>query len=589
MTNGNQILIVEDDPVVGRHIHRLLLNLGYQVTGPVTTGEEAVEKAPQCHPNLILMDISLEGDMDGIQAAEKIRKLEDIPIIYLTALSTDQILSRAKSTNPFGYLIKPFNERDLQSGIEMALNKHKLEIEIRRSENRIRTLFEIMGEGIVLVDYNEVITFANPAAEKIFNVPFGGLVGRSLKEFTSPDNFKKIRKQTELRKLGEKSEYELEITCNDGEKRIVLVTATPLEDSILGYTGGLGVLRDITELKDARERETRQRMLAESLRDVSIELSGTLNLNKLFDLILKNVGKVVPHDTSNIMLIEGDKLHLVRSAHYEKFGLLKKFKNLEFPIPASLDYMRKIQNQKVRIVNDVLTDPNWKDITGTHFIRSNISAPIILGNIVVGFINLDSHLPGFFTQEHADKLTSFAYLAAIAIENARLYEQMQNLAVTDELTGIYNRRGVIESGEKEFNRATRFKHPFALIWIDFDYYKKINDQFGHEMGDRVLKTMIAKCAKKLRDIDSFGRMGGDEFIILLPETDLEGGVMVAERLREMIQKTRMTFGKTKIKVTASFGVTAMSAKSEGFSKMLSAADNAMYAAKKLGRNLVRTS
>ncbi len=184
MVNETLIFIVEDDPIIGKHLHRLLMEFGYQVAGPVTTGEEAVIQASQCHPNLILMDITLEGSMDGIQAAEKIRSVQDVPIVYLTAYTDKITLHRAKITDPFGYLIKPFDERGLQTCIEMALSKHHLENEIRKSENKFRALVENVGEGISIVDQNEVITFANPAAEEIFNVGKNGLTGRSLKDFT---------------------------------------------------------------------------------------------------------------------------------------------------------------------------------------------------------------------------------------------------------------------------------------------------------------------------------------------------------------------------------------------------------------------
>jgi len=342
-------------------------------------------------------------------------------------------------------------------------------------------------------------------------------------------------------------------------------------------------------LKKSQESEKEQRLLSEALREVSVALSSTLNLNQVFDLILTNVGKVVPHDTANIMLIEGKIAKIVRIAGYEKFGYKKKFSNVEFTISSSPDFQRKLKQKKTQIIEDTLVDPFWNDLTGTNFIRSNLSAPIIVKGKVVGFINLDSQQSGFFTQVHADRLTSFAYQAAIAIENARMYEQMQYLAVTDELTGIFNRRGIIETGEKEFNRAVRFEHPLSIIWIDFDHYKKINDVYGHETGDKVLKGMVTACRKKLRDIDSFGRMGGDEFIILLPETDLTGGVYAAERLRQIVEKTKVSLGKERISVTASFGVTELSPKNNAFSKMLSIADDAMYAAKKAGRNRVRSS
>ena len=328
MVNETLIFIVEDDPIIGKHLHRLLVEFGYQVAGPVTRGEDAVTQVSQCHPNLILMDTTLEGEMDGIQAAEEIRAVYDIPIIYLTGYTDKKTLLRAKVTDQFGYLIKPFDERGLQTTIEMALSKHHLENEILKSEIKFRTLVENIGDGIAIVDQNEVITFANPAAEKIFNVRKNCLIGKSLKDFTTSDAFKRILEQTEHRKSGEKSVYEFEIARPDGQTRNLLVTATPVTGPTTGFQGGFGVLRDITELKKSQESEKEQRLLSEALREVSIALSSTLNLNQVFDMILTNVGKVVPHDTANIMLIEGKIVKIVRSSGYEKFGYKKNFNNL---------------------------------------------------------------------------------------------------------------------------------------------------------------------------------------------------------------------------------------------------------------------
>jgi diguanylate cyclase (GGDEF)-like protein/PAS domain S-box-containing protein len=581
------IFIVEDDPIIGNHLHRLLLELGYQIAGPVASGEEAVHRAAQCHPSLILMDITLHGKMDGIQAAEKIRSLLDVPIVFLTAHTDKNTLERAKITDPFGYLIKPFDERGLQTCIEMALNRHHFKDEIKKSESKFQALVENVGEGISIVDSEDVITFANPAAEKIFGVVKGGLVGKSLKEFTSPGDFQMIREQTKQLKLGERSVYEFQITRKDGQVRDLLVTSTPLRDPLTGYLGGFGVLRDITEFIRIQKSERNQRLLAEALREISVALSSTLDVNQVFDMILLHVGKVVPHDTANVMLIEGKKVKIVRAAGYEKFGNAKKFEKMVLDISKTPEFFSMLKRKKTKIIRDAHKKQSCRYLTGVNFIKSCLIAPIMVKGKVVGFLNLESCKMNFFNQVDADRLSAFAYQAAIAIENARLYEQMQSLAITDELTGIYNRRGILGLGEKEFSRAIRFDRSLCLLWIDFDHYKKVNDEFGHEMGDEILKTVVNNCRKRLRHIDSFGRMGGDEFIILLPETDLRGGVVAAEKMRMIAQKTKVPAGKSKAKVTASIGVTAMSMKYNSFSKMLSAADNAMYSAKKAGRNRVR--
>ncbi|HEY3363327.1 MAG TPA: response regulator [Methanosarcina sp.] len=124
MANG-RILIVEDEHIVAIGIKRMLKDLGYVVTGIASSGEDAIAKAESTFPDLVLMDIMLKGDMDGVEAAREIKEKFEIPIVYLTAYSDNEILERAKITEPLGYIIKPFDEKDLYSNIEVALHKHR--------------------------------------------------------------------------------------------------------------------------------------------------------------------------------------------------------------------------------------------------------------------------------------------------------------------------------------------------------------------------------------------------------------------------------------------------------------------------------
>jgi two-component system, response regulator PdtaR len=141
MSNAS-IMLVEDEMIVAADVKNRLENMGYDVSGIIDTGEEAVEKAGELKPNLILMDIVLKGEMDGIEAAQNIRVTYDIPIIYLTAYSDEKTLERAKVTEPFGYVLKPFEDREIQSAIEMALYKHKMDQKLKESEEKYRKLIE---------------------------------------------------------------------------------------------------------------------------------------------------------------------------------------------------------------------------------------------------------------------------------------------------------------------------------------------------------------------------------------------------------------------------------------------------------------
>jgi PAS domain S-box-containing protein len=159
------ILIVEDDFVIAKVLAESLQELGYQVAGIISTGEEAVERAAKVHPDLVLMDIRLKGEMDGIEAGEQISGDLHIPIVYLTAYSDERTVERAKITEPYGYLIKPFTDTELKTTLEMAIYKHRREKREReKGEWFLETLMAI-SDGIITTNPEGQISFMNPAAE----------------------------------------------------------------------------------------------------------------------------------------------------------------------------------------------------------------------------------------------------------------------------------------------------------------------------------------------------------------------------------------------------------------------------------------
>ncbi|MEG4444270.1 ATP-binding protein [Microcoleus sp. AT9_B5] len=144
--NPIQILVVEDEIIVAQDIAGRLKKLGYAVTATVSSGEEAIQKAIENPPDLVLMDIVLKGDMDGVTAAEKIRSNRNVPTVFLTAYADDQTLQRAKLTDPFGYIIKPFQQNDLRVAIEIALHRHEIETKMRESLKAAEAVIESVEE-----------------------------------------------------------------------------------------------------------------------------------------------------------------------------------------------------------------------------------------------------------------------------------------------------------------------------------------------------------------------------------------------------------------------------------------------------------
>jgi PAS domain S-box-containing protein len=164
---GKRILVVEDEIITADDIRENLQDLGYTVLAVVSSGEEAIKKIEEASPDLVLMDIMLQKELDGIETAKQIRFRFNIPVVYLTAYSDKKILERAKITEPFGYILKPFSERELQINIDIALYKHKMEKELKESEKWLAAIIKGLGDAVVATDKNGIIKHMNPFAEAI--------------------------------------------------------------------------------------------------------------------------------------------------------------------------------------------------------------------------------------------------------------------------------------------------------------------------------------------------------------------------------------------------------------------------------------
>ncbi|MFQ6109927.1 MAG: sensor histidine kinase [Candidatus Aminicenantales bacterium] len=255
-----RIMVVEDDSIIAESIKSTLQSFGYVVPSVVSSGEEALERSEKDSPDLVLMDIVLKGAMDGIEAAHQIRNRFQIPIVFLTAFSDKKILERAKITEPFGYIIKPFEDRELHSIIEIALYKHRMERKLKENEEWLFTTLKSIGDAVIVTDTQSRMRFMNPVAESLTGWKQKEAFEKPLREVfniisektgkRAEDPVSRVLRKGAIVGLADRT---LLIT-KDGQKLPIDDSAAPIKDDRGKVIGIVLVFRDITERRKSEEK-----------------------------------------------------------------------------------------------------------------------------------------------------------------------------------------------------------------------------------------------------------------------------------------------------------------------------------------------
>lgn len=417
-----KILIVEDEIIVARDIQARLERAGYDDSVIATTGDDAVRIAWEVKPDLILMDIILRrGFMDGFSTVQKIKEHLDVPVVYLTARGDDASLRKAKITKPYGYVMKPFQTRELVMAVEIALNRHELEQKLHESNRWLTTTLASIGEGVVATDGHGKIRFANSIAASLLECPPEDIAGRDLDEH----------------------------------------------------------LRLFTSL--SREPVPSPHLLLERTQDRIVSLT---------DVILKTAaGNERPLDVT-VAAMESDGT----------------------------------ENQSFVCV--------FRDIT----------------------------------------------------ERKMAEEYVRHLAYHDSLTGLPNRVNLFERIQGSMIQCQRHGRNMAVLFLDLDDFKIVNDTLGHAAGDALLKELADRLRESVRADDIIARLAGDEFIIVLSDvaaiSDIE---RVAEKIVSRLAEP-FAIEDNEVIVTASIGISIFPLHSYEMDDLIRYADTAMYLAKQRGKS-----
>ena len=361
MSHKIKILIVEDEQIAARDIKQNLSNLGYTVVGIAATGKKALQCTEETQPDLVLMDIVLKGKMDGIETAEQIRKLHDIPIVYLTAHADERTLNKAKITVPFGYILKPVDERELQSTIEMAVYRHEMEKRLKERESWFSTTLRSIGDGVVATDEKDCITFMNSMAEELTGWSQKDALGKSVNEVFHliSKNSKEaidseIKNTMHVMESRDLKNYTILLSGNSREIPIEH-TVSPIKDDRGLTIGSVVVFRDITERLSA---ENTSRFTEEALRESEERYRSLFEESRDAIYITTRKGNFVIANQSAMDLFGFKKEEMIRLNISELYADAEEWKQFKRDIEQKgsvRDYEVKFRNKNDEELNCLLT------------------------------------------------------------------------------------------------------------------------------------------------------------------------------------------------------------------------------------------
>lgn len=330
------------------------------------------------------------------------------------------------------------------------------------------------------------------------------------------------------------------------------------------------------------------------LNELSKAVVGTLEADKIVLTAYTRMQALVPHDILSVALFKQKKLWVLSNIKLDgerleevKASALSALKEIadapdENTYKTAVKYLKKEKSETSR--TDIPPDdPEFK-------VSNRLFLPMEIGNNRIGGLQLIRHTDEPFSEHQYNIVSMIVSTLTLALRNSEIHREVQEMATTDSLTGLFNKRYFLENLTKEFKSTMRYQTPVSLIMIDLDNFKPVNDQFGHQAGDVVLREIASVLVRSLREIDVPARYGGDEIAIILPETVMEQAFFVAKRIKRLIEERPIKFGEKCIQVTASFGISSCpNSQIKTVEDMITAADKALYEAKRDGRNRIESS
>jgi len=476
-----KILIVEDERVVAADIKMRLERLGYAVPAIAFSREKAVKKAEETHPDLVLMDIVLEGEMDGIDAASVIRSRFDIPVVYLTAHADKKMLERAKVTEPFGYILKPYEDRELLSIIEIALYKHKMEKNLKQTQEWLSTMLKSIGEAVIATDTKGNVTFMNHIAQTLTGWKMEEGLGRPLK-----DVFNIINEET-----GEPAEDPVTKVLQEGgviglENQSLLIAKDATEIAIdasgapikneRGYISGVVLaFRDITERKKIKKALETSKANFHNIVDKSVDGIIIVNRDGIVRFVNQSAENVFGYEAKEFIgemfgfpVIAGKsaEIDIIRSSGEPGTGEMCMMETEWEDEPACLMLIRDITERKhiAKIKDEFIATVSHEMRTPLSITKEALS--LVLDG-VQGEINEEQNRTLTIGKNNIDRLARIinSLLDISKIEAGEVELKKARVDVARTIRMVVSSFG---SRAKEKNLELRIKYPREEIYIYAD-------------------------------------------------------------------------------------------------------------------------
>ncbi len=334
------------------------------------------------------------------------------------------------------------------------------------------------------------------------------------------------------------------------------------------------------QLESAEQKALYERGISETFRALLSDLVSMQDLDDVLNQTLISLTKLVPIHSASIYLLNEMDYHFRSGIQVDKHKKITPYD------PPTSQQIITTDEQKSK------TDLSSIELSTITALSSAVQSDweLFFLNIrgkQLGFLAITTNIP-IVVNEQRELIQMFANEATIAIENARLFEEIKDMAIKDGLTDIYNRRHFYDLAKIEFARAKRYQKHLSILMLDIDHFKSVNDHYGHPVGDSVLKQVAKLCQNSTREMDIFGRYGGEEFVFALTETDQFEAEIMAERIRKTIADYIFEDKQHQIKVTVSIGIACLDSITNSFEDLLQSSDEALYLAKQNGRNQVST-